>query len=613
MTGQLPTKIDHGAEEFSRYTLRQSMSQIQDVKAANDIVTIVGERVSLKPAGTYLKGLCPFHSEKSPSFFVSPTLQRYKCYGCGEGGDVISFLEKFDNLTFYEALQTLAERAGITLTSELQTGEDKMRSEMLTALGLARDYYHYLLTEHKTGEKARQYLKDRGITAQSIKVFQMGYSLPNWDGLIKFLHGKKKLPLPVLEKTGLIIAGKYGRQYDRFRDRIMFPLKDSRGLVVGFSGRLLSPEAKEAKYVNSPETSLYHKSKLLFGYAELKREIAKKRQVVVVEGEFDVISSTQAEVNQVVAIKGSALTHDHGQLLARLADTVILSLDTDSAGIQATKKSIQVLKPFDIELRIAQLPSGKDPDELAQRDPKSWRTAVKRHISAYEFLINAAVKDQSLDSPRIKRTIIKQLAPVLWNIDSQVEKEFYVQKLADLLVVDLQVVMTDIKTFAQHPQANIAPGRISTQEHPESSKITRPDQLARYLVFLLLQVTGSQLGNYLTWLQTQSDLGLPSLLHQLLTAVNFGQTSADWSQLPKSMPADLLQTLMDVAAEPEFVQALSVSTVAKEWDRASGELIKDLKQLRREAVKKELDKLHLVDTVGSHQKQAELLAELTRL
>lgn len=393
----------------------------------------------------------------------------------------------------------------------------------------------------------------------------------------------------------------------------MFPLKDSRGLVVGFSGRLLTPEAKEAKYVNSPETSLYHKSKLLFGYAELKREIAKKRQVVVVEGEFDVISSTQAEVNFTVAIKGSALTHDHGQLLARVADTVILSLDTDSAGIEATKKSIQVLKPFDIELRIAQLPSGKDPDELAQRDPKAWRTAVKRHISAYEFLINAAVKDQNLDSPRIKRTIIKQLAPVLWNIDSQVEKEFYVQKLADLMAVDLQVVMTDLKTFAEHPQANVAPRAVAKDEAVVEGKLTRPDQLARYLVFLLLQVTGSQLTNYLTWLQTHSDLGLPSLLQQLLTAVNLDQTSVDWSQLPKSMPADLTQTLMDVAAEPEFVQALSVSTVTKEWDQASGELLQEMKQLRRETIKKELDKLHLLDSTESNQRQAELLAELARL
>lgn len=596
-----------------RGILKVSMSQIQDVKAANDIVTIVGERIALKPAGTYLKGLCPFHSEKTASFFVSPILQRFKCYGCGEGGDVISFLEKYDNLTFYEALQTLAERAGIALTSELQSGEDKMRSEMLTALGLARDYYHFLLSEHKTGEKARQYLRARGITSTSIKLFQLGYSLPNWDGLIKFLHNKKNISLPVLEKAGLIIAGKYGRQYDRFRDRIMFPLKDSRGLVVGFSGRLLSPDAKEAKYVNSPETPLYHKSKLLFGYSELKREIAKKRQVVVVEGEFDVISSTQAQVNHVVAIKGSALTNDHGQLLARVADTVILSLDTDSAGMEATKKSIQVLKPFDVELRIAQLPSGKDPDELAQRDAKSWRTAVKRHISAYEFLINASVQDQNLNLPRIKRSIIKQLAPVLWNIDSQVEKEFYVQKLADLLAVDLQVVMIDIKTFAEHPQANVLPRTVVRNGTKVDSKISRPDQLARYLVFLILQAKDSQLSNYLIWLQTQSNLGLPSLLQQLQIAVNLDQTSVNMSQLPKSLPADLAQTLMDVVAEPEFVQALSVSTIAKEWDRASGELLQEIRQLRREKIKQELDQLHLLNTVESNQRQAELLAELARL
>src|SRR5258708_805655 len=308
------------------------MSQISEVKQASDVVQIIGERVQLQHSGSNWRGLCPFHSEKSPSFFVSDQLQRYKCFGCGETGDVFTFLEKYDGMTFGEALQYLADRAGITLAQQSFSSEDDQRKRLMEILNLSKEYFHYLLTEHKTGEVAREYLKARGINSESIKIFQLGYSLPSWDGLIKYLYGKKKYGLADLEAAGLVFSWKTSRHHGRFRGRLMFPLTDHRGRVVGFSGRVLEPKTKDAKYINSPETSLYHKGQMLFGFSQLYQSLRQENEAVIVEGEFDVISSAQAHVNNVVAVKGSSLSEDHMKLLSRTVTKVILSFDMDSAG-----------------------------------------------------------------------------------------------------------------------------------------------------------------------------------------------------------------------------------------------------------------------------------------
>jgi DNA primase len=283
---------------------------------------------------------------------VNQQLQRYKCFGCGESGDVFTFLEKYEGMTFAESLEYLADRAGITLERLSFTKEDDQRKRLLTILDLAKEYYHFLLTQHDAGAPAREYLKDRGTNAESIKIFQLGYSLDSWDGLIKYLHGKKGFTLEELEAAGLIIRKGPGRFYDRFRGRIMFPLTDVRGRVVGFSGRVLKADEKEAKYINTPETQLYHKSQLLFGFSQLYQEIRKANEVVIVEGEFDVISSAQVHVNNVVGVKGSALTEEQVRLLSRTVAKIILSFDRDSAGIKATKRAIEVARPFGVDLRV---------------------------------------------------------------------------------------------------------------------------------------------------------------------------------------------------------------------------------------------------------------------
>lgn len=546
-----------------------SMSQIAEVKAGNDLIEIIGERLSLQRSGSQFRALCPFHSEKSPSFFVSQEFQRYKCFGCGENGDVFTFLEKYEGMTFQEALQMLAERAGITLESYRPTHDEDQRTAVLAVQNLAKEYYHFLLTKHEAGETARQYLKERGVTAESIRLFQIGFSLPAWDGLVAYLHGKKKYSLEILLAAGLVIAGKNGRYYDRFRGRIMFPLNNRRGQVVGFSGRVLEKDTKDAKYINSPETSVYHKSEMLFGYSELLQEIRKKKEVVVVEGEFDVISSTQAHVNHVVAIKGSALTMQHLQLISRVADKILFSLDMDSAGVAATKRAITILKETSLEARVVVVPSGKDPDELARTQPAAWREAVKASISIYDYLLQAAQKQHDAATPEGKRAIIDDLAPVISSISHAVERDVYLKKLATILSVKESLVAEDIEKFKQGKMGNRPIARKAKADSAVQLAPSRQAKLEKYILHLLL--TAPTLSPTYVHALEGITFELPGA-KALLTAISQGLQGTTLTQLIKELPEDLKELYFEIASDPRLVTTDPKIEWADEWQKAVTEL-----------------------------------------
>lgn len=592
------------------------MSQIQEVKQASDIIQIIGERVTLQRSGTNWRGLCPFHSEKSPSFFVSEQLQRYKCFGCGETGDVFTFLEKYEGMTFAESLQTLADRAGITLTKNTFSDEDDQRKRALELLSLAREYYTYLLTQHDVGRKARKYLNDRGISQESIKVFQLGYALPSWDGLLKFLNKKKQYSLADIHAAGLMVTGKGGQSYDRFRDRLMFPLTDHRGRVVGFSGRVLDPTIKEAKYINTPETLLYHKSQLLYGFSQLYQSIRKENEVVVVEGEFDVISSAQAHVNHVVAVKGSALTEDHMRLLSRTVERVLLSFDTDSAGLEATRRAIAVAKPFGIELRV--LDSGedakKDPDELARTNPQQWRKVVKSSISVYEFLIRAAMKQHDASSPEGKRKIVNQLAPVIKEISHAVEREYYVRKLAELLQVKESSLQLDIQHFGttrQESKQRTSPQlqKSHAEAEPEQS---RRMMLERYLAFLLFQADGKELTELLPQALNFSWSSQPA--RTVIGAVAKFIPSQPWNlqEFVKTLSEDLQEHLFEITSEETFLGVLANIEHGKEYLKEWEKTLRDVSSLQvNEEVSRIQSRLDELDQVADKTPEQE--AEQMRL
>lgn len=593
------------------------MSQIQQIKEAVNIIDVIGQYVELKRSGNSYKGLCPFHGESSPSFFVSEAMQRYKCFGCQETGDVFTFLEKYEAITFYEALQQLAEKAGITLETTSRSKEDEEREQILEILQLTSAYYHYILTKHKAGETARKYLKQRGTIQESITLFQIGYALDAWEGLISYLHKKKKYPLSLLEKAGLVIKNKSGKYYDRFRGRIIFPLKNHRGKVVGFSGRLLDSTAKEAKYINSPETLVYHKSQMLYGYSELLQLIRKENSIVIVEGEFDVISSTQAHVNNIAAIKGSSLTPEHVALLQRTVGSIILSLDTDNAGVKATKRAIEVIKQAaqtnmggTIDLRVAVLPEGKDPDDLVKTNPKAWREAVRQPISAYEFLMQVAVKEHGVTTAEGKRNIMVEIAPLVAGISHAVERDFYVKRLADLLDVSASVIQTDVDRASvgtlKKTQALQKPPVIV------SDKKTKLEKLEEYVVFLLFNSKPEHVIKKAKELQdlVPSNAYVRAVLDTVIHMTDFSLDT-----LQKNLPEDVQMKLFEFYTNEEHMSSLDTIDIEEEWEEKIQTLAKMKMQEKSKQIEAELRELDDKEetTAEDDEKRSLLLRELVTL
>lgn len=593
------------------------MSQVQQVKEAVDIIEVIGERVELKRSGRNWRGLCPFHSEKSPSFFVSEEMQRYKCFGCGETGDVFNFLEKYEGMTFAEALQNLAEQAGITLKEYHSSPEDEKHKRYLEILNLAKEYYHYLLVEHQSGHIARDYLHQRGTTSESIKLFQLGFSLDKWDGLIKYLHHKKKYPLEDLVATGMVIQRK-GRYYDRFRGRIMFPLKNHRGQVVGFSGRSLDPDAKEAKYLNTPETKLYHKAELLYGYSELLQFIRQKKEVIVAEGEFDVISSTQAHVNQIVAIKGSAFTHDHAKYIKRVSQKILFALDMDSAGVEATKRAIPIAQELELELRVIKLADfggskKRDPDDVARETPKKWRELVKSSVSVYQFLIEAAVQEFGVKTPEGKTAIIRELAAIISQITHEVEKDYYLNQLAEILQVKKSIVAQDIKQEYLHQQGKSKWRRPSDKDQEKSKSLTRRQKLEKYIWFLLLRSQPDQIQRRVEHLQHLNfSFKKLELLAQKLQDFKLVYSLEKFS---KFLPEDFQQLVLDLYLQPQYASLIEELDIDKEWQQSYTDLKRLSLQQQIAKITQELDNLDAktTKTKVEENRQSELLAEIVKL
>jgi DNA primase len=544
------------------------MSQVQQLKDATDIVQLIGERVKLTRSGANYRALCPFHSEKTPSFFVSEQLQRYRCFGCGETGDVLDFLQKYDGLSFAEALQYLSERTGIQLKEMQHSPEDDLRERLLEILNLAKEYYHYLLVKHTVGKQARTYLKERQINSASIELFQIGFAPAGWDGLIKYLHGKKKYELDDIARAGLIIRGTGGRYYDRFRARVIFPLKDHRGRVVGFSGRLMEADPKEAKYINTPETMLYHKSQLLYGFKELFSEIKKQEAVIVVEGEFDVISSAQNHVNHTVAIKGSALTREQVKLLARAAKKIILCLDADEAGAEATRRAIEVVGDTEVELRVIDLSAleggQKDVDDLAKSDPKAWRELAEHSISVYEFLLDLSLKHHDAAAPDGKREIVKEVGPILGQIPHAVERDFYLKKLAEALSVSQDLVQQDIARATSRLSRGTR-SAVTASESPAPNEPSRRERLEKYALFLLFEDKGfSQRLAEFQAIPLMS-AGLPQMLSSFAEKGQLDQP--DLRTIAAGLGEDLKQMLFDIVYAPEFLALQKTIVPEKEWQQ----------------------------------------------
>lgn len=470
------------------------MTDLDQIKQKIDIVALISEYVALKKTGANYKGLCPFHTEKTPSFVVSPERQIWHCFGsCQDGGDIFKFLMRIENIEFTESLQILAKRAGVKLSSYAPSKTTEAREKIFAVNHLASEFYNYILTSHSLGEKARDYLKNRQINDNSIKLFSLGYSPNSWDSLTNFL-AKKGYSNSDLEAAGLVSRSSIGHYYDRFRARLVFTLKDHRGNVVGFAGRLLDPDAKEAKYINTAETPVYIKGDILYGLEITKEEIKKAGFAVVVEGEIDAIASYQAGVRNVVAIKGSALTAGQVSLLKHYTENVYLSLDADYAGDAAAHRGIETADTAGLNIKVVDIkriyPEGqyvpKDPDELIKKDPGLWRTAVEKAVNFYDFIIDSAVTKHDPANPQEAKKIASEVAKFLAPIENLVVKNHYLKKLAAILSISQDDLETQLDKEFRKTQLS---RQLGSQEQAVQTKITisRQQLLEEYLLSLLLQ------------------------------------------------------------------------------------------------------------------------------
>ena len=473
-----------------RYNIPAAMSTpIEDVKSKIDIVEYIGRFVSLKKTGRNFKAPCPFHNEKTPSFIVSPDRQIWRCFGaCQTGGDVISFLMKWENITFFEALRELAQQTGTKLENiNFEDKEWKKKEILLSINNAALKFFHYLLNQHAAGKDALTYLEKRGLNKNLIETFQLGYAPKSWDSLLTFLI-KKGFSQQDIFQTGLIIRSQRGKFYDRFRGRLMFPIIDARDMIIGFSGRLieesLTLEVDQAKYVNTPETPIYHKRETLYGINVAKEAIKNEQKVVVVEGEFDMISCYKHGVKNTVAIKGSAFTKDQLMLIKRYAQHLILALDADFSGTETTKRAIEDTESLDLRIDIVQFDFAKDPDEAFQHNSLEFKKKLKNPIPIYDFIIQIAKKRQG-DEPTAyaKKAISDEVIPFLANITNPIIKTHYVKRLAEILEVNESSVESLLHRFNIKKRKQ----KISYIVRKSQQGENRYNLLQKYILSLMVQ------------------------------------------------------------------------------------------------------------------------------
>ena len=458
---------------------------IEEIKRKIDIVEFISSSVQLKRAGRNFKGNCPFHHEKTPSFVVSPDRQIWRCFGaCQDGGDIIAYVMKLENVTFYEALKELAHQAGVVIKN--LDFEDKAWSEkekLISVNNLAAKMYHYILLEHASGKLARKYLEKRGIGKKLMETFQLGYAPQSWDSLTTYLKKKGHQESDII-KAGLALSGKNGKPYDRFRGRLMFPIINNRNVILGFSGRLLHDQEKQAKYVNTPETPLYHKRETLYGMNVAKDAIISEKSAILTEGEFDMISCYKNGIKNVVAIKGSAVTKDQLTLLKRFTQHIVLALDADFSGTETTKRAIQDAEELDFRVDIIKFENVKDPDEALKNDPVSFKKLLQKPIPIYNFIINASVDKHNIADPYEKGEILKEVFPFIENISNPIVFAYYIKNLAQQLVVDEEDVKRALFDFRK--KRNVRTD-YKQKFSPTSEQIPRPDLLQKYVLAVILQ------------------------------------------------------------------------------------------------------------------------------
>jgi len=572
------------------------MSVITEIKQRLDIVELVSEYVTLQKAGRNFKGLCPFHSEKHASFFVFPEQQSWHCFGaCGTGGDIFSFIMKKEGIDFGQALRLLAQKGGITL-SPIETSDkarDEKKERLFQINESAAEYYHHLLLNTKAGEAARSYLSKRNVKHEIIKGFRLGFSPDAWEALKNYLQGKGYTEKELIE-AGLIIERDGGGSYDRFRNRLMFPICDDQGRVTGFGARVLDDSLP--KYINSPQTQIFDKGSILYGIDKAKSAIRKKNLAIIVEGYMDVLTAHQHDWQNVVGSMGTSLTERQVERIKRLTNNITLALDADLAGEEATLRGRAILAYSNAEANVILLPQGKDPDEVISENPALWEKLVEQAMPILDFAFQSVLSKVDINKARDKSLAVEKLLPSIYEIKDPTQKFHYVEKLARALKIktsNIEAALQKLKTARAMPQLS---------KPTEQSRLARQlgsSRVEEYCLALLLQYpdlrplaqelslspeyfectenreifVGWQRSPEISTLESQFDSGLLEHLYYLLNE-NFPPIVRESEQKRHSILSDCILRLQEKLLRKLETEKEAMLELAREKGGTSSELSK---------------------------------------
>ncbi len=510
----------------NHYIPRETIDEIQSQNSIVDVISECG--VALKQAGRNYQALCPFHEEKTPSFSVSPEKQIFYCFGCQTGGNVISFLQKHEGKTFMEAIEWLAERANISLPTRdaKSSARQKLINDLSELNKFAVKYYYELLRTGQHSQQAREYLKNRGVLSQTNQLFQLGYAKSQRRDLVKAATHQGWTVQQMVD-AGLIKNEEQGPQ-DRFWNRILFPIYNARGVPVGFGGRALSDE-HQPKYLNSPTTVLYDKSRILFNLDKARQSISRKQATILVEGYMDVLMLYQHGIENVIAASGTSLSEEHARLLKRYTPEVVIVFDGDASGLQAAQRGLHRLIGEDIRVRIALMPKGDDPDSFVkQNGSDAFSELIDKAINLIEFQIQSAIQDNNIRRPDVKTQVVKDISTVLVNIKNRVERTEYVKYAVRELDIDEGLLWRELRELGlkESPTQRPAANRKAT-----SKKLSPREQIELQLVQSLIQT--------------------PELISDIKTLL-------DYQELTNPHFAKIVQMLWDVSEDEENVDIQNI-------------------------------------------------------
>lgn len=578
-------------------------NQVEEIKKKLDIVEVINKFVPLKKRGRHYVACCPFHQEKTPSFVVSPELQIYKCFGCGKAGDVFTFVQEYNRIDFKDALEDLAKMAGIKLVRSTKiSGEESIKKRLFEINRETAKFYNYILLKHELGKEALEYIKKRNISEETINKFLIGFAPPDGRLIINYLL-KKGYKTEELYKTGSFGKSQYkqGQSYDRFSDRLIFPQIDFRDRIVGFSGRILPSNKNQnlAKYINSPETEIYHKSQMFYGLNLAKESIKKNNLAIIVEGELDMISPYQAGIENVVAIKGTALTEEQLQLIRRYAETLILGLDSDFAGNKAMIRSIELADKMDFEIKILDLEEKyKDPDEAINKDLDFFKKKLNEAETIWDFILASSVKNYGIDSPRGKKSILATVLPFLAKINNLVIRVDYIKKVSQTIDSDEESVAEEFKKYLNQNKESISNLKKINKIEEKGDMRERLEE--RYLI-LALRLQKPKIAIKLLKWKTPRFIKIGEVIEKI--------TKFEAKKVAENLDPELLDTFNNL-----YLKAFEDQNSAEERRKERSKILRQIKELElKDRLKSLSDIIANLEASGDEKEIAKVEANYAQI